>query len=173
MANIKHAVVGTDMLVGSSNAAYLKSVVFYKDGSPAAIDNGNIVVIGDAIGPETYKAEAPAADSKRSLLALVAGVELFYDETRTHYLTEWENEAGKPVRVYLLVAGADSFRVTAEDFDGTPEKGKFVAFAAGSTKLKIEDSESADNVFGVIKHDPVKVGFGDGQYTYYIVDVIA
>ena len=62
MANIKHAVVGTDMLVGSSNAAYLKSVVFYKDGSPAAIDNGNIVVIGDAIGPETYKAEAPAAD---------------------------------------------------------------------------------------------------------------
>lgn len=28
MANIKHAVVGTDMLVGSSNAAYLKSVVF-------------------------------------------------------------------------------------------------------------------------------------------------
>ena len=63
MANIKHAVVGTDMLVGSSNAAYLKSVVFYKDGSPAAIDNGNIVVIGDAIGPETYKAEAPAADS--------------------------------------------------------------------------------------------------------------
>ena len=86
MANIKHAVVGTDMLVGSSNAAYLKSVVFYKDGSPAAIDNGNIVVIGDAIGPETYKAEAPAADSKRSLLALVAGVELFYDETRTHLL---------------------------------------------------------------------------------------
>ena len=79
MANIKHAVVGTDMLVGSSNAAYLKSVVFYKDGSPAAIDNGNIVVIGDAIGPETYKAEAPAADSKRPMLALVAGVELFYD----------------------------------------------------------------------------------------------
>ena len=173
MANIKHAVVGTDMLLGSRTAAYLKSVVFYKDGSPAAIDNGNIVVIGDAIGPETYKAEAPAADSKRPMLALVAGVELFYDETRTHYLTEWENEAGKPVRVYLLVAGADSFRVTAEAFDGTPEKGKFVAFAAGSTKLKIEADASADNVFGVIKRDPVKVGFGDGQYTYYIVDVIA
>ena len=98
MANIKHAVVGTDMLVGSSNPAYLKSVVFYKDGSPAAIDNGNIVVIGDAIGPETYKAEAPAADSKRPMLALVAGVELFYDETRTHYLTEW----APPKRASLL-----------------------------------------------------------------------
>lgn len=48
-----------------------------------------------------------------------------------------------------------------------------VAFAAGSTKLKIEADASADNVFGVIKRDPVKVGFGDGQYTYYIVDVIA
>ena len=51
MANIKHAVVGTDMLVGSSNAAYLKSVVFYKDGSPAAIDNGNIVVMQSAPKP--------------------------------------------------------------------------------------------------------------------------
>lgn len=173
MANIKHAVVGTDSMAGTKNPVYLKHIVFYKDGEPAAIDNGNIVMIGDAIGPESYKAEAPTADSKRPLLALVAGVELFYDETRTHYLTEWENEAGKVTRVYLLVAGADSFRVTAEAFDGTPEKGKFVAFAAGSTKLKIEDSETANNVFGVIKHDPVKVGFGDGQYTYYIVDVIA
>ena len=173
MANIKHAVVGTDGMAGTINPVYLKHVVFYKDGSPAAIDNGNIIAIGDAIGPEIYKAEDPSATTKRYMLALVDGVELFYDETRTHYLPEWENEAGKPVRVYLMVPPADSFRVTAEAFDGVPQKGKFVAFAANSTKLKIEDSESADNVFGVIKHDPVKVGFGDGQYTYYIVDVIA
>ena len=73
MANIKHAVVGTDMLVGSSNAAYLKSVVFYKDGSPAAIDNGNIVVIGDAIGPETYKADRVGERSWQACSRLPAG----------------------------------------------------------------------------------------------------
>ena len=173
MANEKHAVVRLDLMSGTTDGSLLKSVKVYKNDSPVAIDNAQLVVLGEREGREVYKATAPTAESKPKDLVLIASEELFYDETRTHYLTEWENEAGKPVRAYLLVAGADSFRVTAEAFDGTPEKGKFVAFADGSTKLKIEADASADNVFGAIKRDPVKVGFGDGQYTYYIVDVIA
>lgn len=167
MANNKHAVVRIDKLGGTLDGAQLESVMFYDNESPAAIDNAQLVVLGEKLGREVYKATAPTADSKVSDLYLVAGVELFYDQTQAHYLNEWENEAGKPVRVFSMNVSKGGFSATAEAFDGTPEKGKCVGFEADSTKLKIQESAD-DKTFGVIDYVE-SVGFGDGRYTYYMI----
>lgn len=167
MANTKHAVVRIDKLGGTYGNDQLESVMFYDNENLAAIDNAQLVVLGEKVGREVYKATAPTSTSKVSDLYLIAGVEQFYDQTQTHYLTEWENEAGKPVRVYSLDASKGGFSATAEAFDGAPEKGKFVGFEEDSTKIKIQDSAD-EKTFGVIDYVE-SVGFGDGRYTYYMI----
>ena len=96
----KHAVVRLDNMSGTKDGSLLKSVKVYKSDAAVAIDNAQLVVLGDREGREVYKATAPVAASKVSDLVLIASEELFYDETRTHYLTEWENEAGSICRGY-------------------------------------------------------------------------
>ena len=100
MANNKHAVVRIDKLGGTLDGAQLESAIFYKESDAAEIDNAQLVVLGEKLGREVYKATAPTATSTVADLYLTAGVELFYDQTVAHYLPEWVNEAGKPVRVY-------------------------------------------------------------------------
>lgn len=171
MANVIHAVVRLDDMSGTTVDAALKSVKFYDGDAPAAIDNAQFVVLGDKIDREVYKATAPTADSTRSEIYLVAGVELFYDETTTHYLTEWENEADKAVRVYELAPNVNHFSATAEAFDGEPEVGKFVGFAAGSTKIVVQTAKDAKTVGKITFKETT--GWGDGAYTYYMIDTVA
>ena len=102
MANEKHAVVRLDLMSGTTDGSLLKSVKVYKNDNPVAIDNAQLVVLGEREGREVYKATAPTAESKPKDLVLIASEELFYDETRTHYLTEWVNEAGKVCRGDVL-----------------------------------------------------------------------
>ena len=99
---------------------------------------------------------------------MIASEELFYDETRTHYLTEWVNEAGKPCRGYVLHNG-DDFSATAEAFDKAPEKGKFVGFAADSTKIAVQEAAD-DKTFGKIE-SVEKTGWGNGAYEYFEIRV--
>lgn len=113
MANTKHAVVRTDNLGGTKNGEQLASVIFYSSDAPAAIDNGNIVVLGEKLGREAYKATAPAAGAVAEDLYVIAEEELFYDQSVAHYLTEWVNEAGKTIRAYSLDSKG-GFSVTAE-----------------------------------------------------------
>lgn len=166
MANTKHAVVRTDNLGGTKNGEQLASVIFYSSNAPAAIDNGNIVVLGKKLGRETYKATAPAAGAVAEDLYVIAEEELFYDQSVAHYLTEWVNEAGKTIRAYSLDSKG-GFSVTAEAFDGTPEVGKTVGFTVGSTKIKVEDTKD-DATFGTILEKET-VGFGEGKYTYFYI----
>ena len=172
MANTKHAVVRTDNLGGTKGSEQLASIEFYSDAStPAAIDNGMIVALDSKLGREVYKAVAPTATTTKGNLYLVAGVELFYDQTTAHYLTEWVNEAGKPCRAYSLGASVGGYSVTAEALDGdTPEKGKYVTFEAGSTKAKVVSTSDA-NTFGIID-DTDTTGFGDGKYTYFYIRLL-
>lgn len=168
----KHAVIRLDEMTGTNLSAALKSVRFYDaESKAAAIDNAQLVVLGDKYDREVYKATAPTASSKVGDLFLTAGVELFYDETRTHYLTEWENEADRALRVYKVsqIEG-QTFSATEEAFDGTPAVGSFVGFAADSTKLLIQ-SAADDKTFGKIVYKET-TGFGDGAYTYYMIDVL-
>lgn len=168
----KHAVVRLDNVSGTIDSTRLKSVKFYNgEGTPDAIDNAQVVVLTEREGREVYKATAPTATSVVSDLVLIAGVELFYDESRTHYLTEWVNEAGVATRGYKLQADTDCFSATKEAFDGEPAKGKFVGFKADSTKLVVKDTAD-DKTFGAIR-DVEKSGWGDGAYEYFVVDVIS
>lgn len=170
MAETKHAVVRIDNMAGTKQPVYLKSGKFYKSEDAAAIDNAQVVVLGDKIDREVYKVTAPASTSVVTDLYLVATPELFYDETRTHYLTEWENAADSVIRLYKMVPEADTFSATKEAFDGEPSKGKFVGFAQDSTKLKVQESKD-DKTFGKIVAVET-TGFGNGKYEYYVVDVV-
>lgn len=166
-----HAVLRLDNMSGTQNGARLKSVKFYDGGAPAAIDNGQLVVLEEAIGREVYKAVAPKADSVADDIYLVGGVELFYDETVKHYLTEWENAADKPVRVYKPEAGADGFSVTAEAFEGVPAVGKYVGFAAGSTKIQVQETRD-EKTIGKIESKETS-GWGKGAYEYFYIQTCA
>ena len=164
----KHAIVRLDNMSGTYDGSLLKSVKVYKNDAEVAIDNAQLVVLGEREGREVYKATAPTAESKPSDLVLVASEELFYDETRTHYLTEWENEAGSICRGYVLHNG-DIFSATAEAFSKAPETGKFVGFAADDTKIQIQ-SAADDKTFGKIAGSE-KTGYGDGAYEYFEINV--
>ena len=166
MANTKHAVVRTDNLGGTKNGEQLASVIFYSNDAPAEIDNGNIVVLGEKLSREAYKATAPAAGAVKEDLYVIAEEELFYDQTVAHYLTEWVNEAGKVIRAYSLDSKG-GYSVTAEALDGTPEVGKFVGYTAGSTKAKVQDAAD-ETTYGTILEKET-VGFGEGKYTYFYI----
>ena len=103
-----------DKLGGTTDGAQLESAIFYKESNAAEIDNAQLVVLGEKLGREVYKATAPTATSTVADLYPTAGVELFYDRTVAHYLPEWVNEAGKPVRVYALNVSKGGFSATAE-----------------------------------------------------------
>lgn len=168
MANTKHAVVRLDNVSGTFDGTLLKSVKFYESNVAADIDNGQLVVLGEREGREVYKAAAPTAATKPSELVLVASEELFYDESRTHYLPEFVNEAGSICRGYMLHNGSD-FSVTSEAFNGTPENGKFVGFVAGSTKIDVQ-SAADEKTFGKIE-SVEKTGYGDGACEYFEIRV--
>ena len=74
------------------------------------------------------------AESTRKDLRLTAGVEMFYDQSRTHYLTEWENEAGKPMRVYALPTHG-GFSATVEAFDKKPKRVSSLALPLSPPRL--------------------------------------
>lgn len=59
MANEKHAIVRLDLMSGTTDGSLLKSVKVYKNDSPVAIDNAQLVVLGEREGREVYKATAP------------------------------------------------------------------------------------------------------------------
>lgn len=147
----KHPVFYSDLMSGTVlNSPLLKSVRFKGDADAyAEIENGRIVHVGALDGErDVHIATAPTADSKKDELGFVAGVCLFYDESKRHYEDEWVNEAGRPVRVYMYHPN-DIFSLTKEGFEGTPEVGKYVNFTAGSVKLTVVDTES-DNTVGEI-----------------------
>lgn len=166
----KHAVVRIDNMAGITNSAFIRSVKYHNGSNYAEIDNAQIVVCDSKIDREVYKATAPTTSTKVGDLYLIAGVELFYDQTKAHYLTEWVNAADVAVRAYKVHEG-DTFSATAEAFDGTPDVGKYVGFAESSTKLKVQDSTADDKTFGKIVLKET-IGYGDGAYTYYMIDVI-
>lgn len=168
MAIEKHAVVRLDNVSGTKDGSLLKSVKVYKSDAAVAIDNAQLVVLGEREGREVYKATAPTAESKPKDLVLIASEELFHDETRTHYLTEWVNEAGIACRGYVLHNG-DDFSATKEAFDDKPEKGKFVGFTADSTKIAVQ-AAADDKTFGKIE-SVEKTGWGDGAYEYFEIRV--
>lgn len=166
MAN--YGVVRLDNMSGTTDGTLLRSVRFYDNDKEAAIENGRVVLIGDLLDGqrEVRKATAPAATSPLNHIGLVATPELMYDE-RKRNLTEFINEAGENVRVYIPHV-RDIFSVTAEALDAAAAiaKGNLVELQAG-TKLKVvaTATDKSTQVGKIVDIETV------GSLTYYVIEV--
>lgn len=167
MAN-KHAVVRTDNMHGTDVRAELLSVKFQDaEGKFAEIENGNVVKVGGlitdtegaVIDREIFAATAMAGTEKIGEVALIASVEMMYDERKKN-LDEFINEAGKPCRAYRLHSGA-MYSVTEEALDKVPTVGQAVGIAAG-TKLAVETGTAIGKVIAIEK---------TSRYTYYVIKI--
>lgn len=170
MAN--HAVVRTDKMFGTDNRTGLWSFK-YTTGSgaskaDAAIDNGNVVLLGALLDGEReiYDATAPAANSDLKKVVLVASPETNYCPCN-YDIDEFENPAGKPARGYSLTTGC-IFSVTKDALDGkaTPAKGDLVELKAG-TKLNVVASATSGStqVGKIIEIETI------GRFTWYVIQV--
>ena len=159
----KHCVIRTDLASGVNQYADLVSLRFYTGaGEVADVDNGVIVQLeGSEDGQrEVMKAVAAAAGDDLNECAIVAGVEVMYDE-RLRNLEDYYNEAGKAVRGYVP-RSRNLYAFTAEGFVGgnVPAVGGEVGIgedgkidAAGTGLGKCEHIETV------------------GRYTYYTIRI--
>lgn len=157
----KYTVIRTDNLSGTDQRADLLSVYVYDaEGKAVDAENGSIVKVGalEEGEREIYKATLATADDSIDECAILAGVEVMYDEHKRN-LDEFINEAGKAVRAYIP-RNRNFFAVTAEGFVGkaTPEVGGKVGIGANG---KLDASAS-----GVGECVAIEVA---GRYTYYVI----
>lgn len=158
----KHAVVRTDLMSGTDDRSQLVSIKYLgADGNtPTAIDNGNILKVGDLVKGEreVYVGAVPEASTALKDIVLVASPEVLYDEHKKN-LDDFVNEAGTICRGYRLHQH-DGFSVTAAALDGEPAVGKTVNIDAG-TKMKVGGTGTK---IGTIKEVATA-----GRYTYYYI----
>lgn len=159
----KYTVIRTDLMSGTKQPADLVSLRFYDaDGKPAEVENGVIVKLeGYEDGErEVMKAVAAKAGDDLNECAIVAGVEVMYDERKKN-LDEYINEAGKATRGYIP-RSRNIFSVTVEGFVGgtAPKKGDAVGIGANG---KIAASGT-----GLGECVDVEVV---GRYTYYAIRI--
>lgn len=159
----KYAVIRTDNLSGTDQRADLLSVRVYNDeGEMIDAENGVIVKVGNLEDGEreVYKATLATNDDDLNECAILAGVEVLYDEHQRN-LDEYINEAGTAVRAYIP-RNRNFFSLTAKGFDGNaPERwmtvgignnGKLTAGGTGFGKcVAIEKA---------------------GRYTYYVIQIV-
>lgn len=163
MENKKYTVIRTDNLSGTKQPADLLSVrVYDAEDKHIAVENGTIVKVGalEAGEREVYKATLAVAGDKLDDCAIIAGVEVSYDE-RERNLEDYINEAGKAVRAYIP-RFRNFWSVTAEGFvngvvpaEGAPvgigANGKLDASAEGAGKC-VAVEEAGRRTFYVIQN---------------------
>lgn len=159
----KYCVIRTDLMSGTKQPADLVSIRFFDgDGNPAEVQNGTIVELKGYLEGEreVMKAVAATSSSKLSDCAVVAGVEVMYDERKKN-LDEYVNEAGKNVRAYIL-RSRNMFSITKEGFVGgsVPTKGANVGVGANGAV------DAAGTGLGVCADVEVA-----GRYTYYTIKI--
>ena len=158
-----YTVIRTDLMSGTKQPADLVSLRFYDaEGNQAEVENGVIVELqGYEDGErEVMKAVAASAGADLNDCAIVAGVEVMYDERKKN-LDEYINEAGKAVRGYIP-RSRNVFSVTKDGFVGgtVPTKGAEVGIGEGG------------------KIDAAGTGLGEcvdievaGRYAYYAIKI--
>lgn len=158
----KYAVIRTDLMSGTKQPADLVSLRFYANDEPAEVENGVIVHLeGYEDGErEVMKAVAATAGADLNECAIVAGVEVMYDERKKN-LDEYINEAGKAVRGYIP-RSRNIFSVTPEGFVGgtVPTKGQTVGIGA--------DGKIAAGGTGLGECVDIEVV---GRHTYYAIKI--
>ena len=160
---MSYCVIRTDLMSGTKQPADLVSLRFYDaEGNMAEVENGVIVKLeGYEDGQrEVMKAVAAAAGEDLNDCAIVAGVEVPYDERKKN-LDEYINEAGKSIRGYIP-RSRNIFSITKDGFVGgnVPEKGAEVGIGEGG---KVD---AAGTGLGVCADIEVV-----GRYTYYAIKI--
>lgn len=130
----------SDNMSGTTLGKDLVSLKFKASGNDAAIENGNVVVVGKYIAGEVREATVPAASSDKNVIAVIGSEEIIKSK-KNNTLGEFINEAGVISRGYRLRSG-DLFSVTAEALAGTPAVGSLVELQA-DTKLKVVTTATA------------------------------
>lgn len=161
-----HAIVRLDRMSATGDHSLIKSAKYFNTNTPADIDNGNIVILGDLLDNEReiYKATAPIDSSPLKSLGLVCSVEMIYDESVRHGLEDFYNKADDILRVFRFHEG-DSFAVTAEAFynNTVPEEGDNITF--NGTKLTVASGTSKAVIGKVARIE------SSNLTTFYIIDV--
>lgn len=157
-----YTVIRTDLMSGTKQPADLVSLRFYDGDETAEVENGVIVKLGDLEEGEREVRKATVATSSDDLgdCALVAGVEVMYDE-RKRNLDDFINAKGKATRGYLLRSN-NMFGITVDGFVNktVPAVGGNVGVGEGG-KL-----DAAGTGFGkCIAIEPA------GRYTYYVIQI--
>lgn len=114
-----YTVIRTDLMSGTKQPADLVSLRFYNDeGQLAEVENGTIVKLEGYEDGEREVMKAVAAKNGDDLTgcAIVAGVEVMYDERKKN-LDDYINPAGKAVRGYIPRT-RNMFSITKEGFVG-------------------------------------------------------
>ena len=158
-----YAVIRTDLMSGTKQPADLVSLRFYGGGdSYEEVENGVIVKLeGYEEGQrEVMKAKAATSSDDLNECAIVAGVEVMYDERKKN-LDEYINEAGKAIRGYIP-RSRNLFSLTKEGFEGgtAPTLNQEVGIGEGG-KLKAGTAG-----FGKCVHIETA-----GRYTFYTIRI--
>lgn len=109
-----YTIVRTDMMSGTNNPADLVNVRYSPSATDAAVENGNVVLLGalDTDEVNVYVGATPARDSALSKCVLIATPEVMADERKKN-LNEFRNEAGAISRGYYMRSG-NFFSVTTD-----------------------------------------------------------
>lgn len=159
-----HAICITEKLSGTYNGVDLVSVRYN-----TAIDNGNVVLVGalETGSREIHTATAPAKNSPKANIALIASPEVIYDTILQSDLSNFENAAGEASRGYLLEKPHQIFAVTGEALDGTTARvvGAVVELQAGTKLIAVATATSGSTKIGEIVDIYTKKG-----KTYYAIE---
>lgn len=147
-----YAVLRTDQMHGTTDASSLSNVKIFEN-----LENGCVVkAVTLAEGErEAFEAEQPLATDKLGDLALLAGVELMYDE-RKKALNEYINEKDMNGGIYRAYRfhNNDMFGLTKEGFSGDPAVGSVVEIADGwKMKVVAEATEGSTKVGTIIAQE--------------------
>lgn len=163
MAKEKYTVIRTDNLSGTKQPADLLSVrVYDAEGNKIEVEQGAIVKVGTLEDGEreVYKATLATADDNIDDCAIVAAVEVAYDE-RVRNLEDYINEAGKAVRAYIP-RNRNFWSVTAEGFVGGNVPAKDAKVGLGA------DGKLDASAEGVGKCVAIEQA---GRHTFYVIQI--
>ena len=169
---MSYCVIRTDNLSGTKQFADLVSLRFYDaNGNVAEVENGVIVELqgyethvdgtNTTYEREVQKAVAATSASDLNDCAIVAGVEVMYDERKKN-LDEYINEAGKAVRGYIP-RSRNQFSITKEGFVNNTPPAAVGADVGIGTGGKIDASGTGLGTCVAIETV--------GRYTYYTIQI--
>lgn len=145
MAEVKHAIVQTELMSGTDDRSRMRSFKFGKKNTTTNkfelldIDNGNVVELKTPmLDRDLWTAVEPTAASDLSNIALVATPEMMYDERKKELWQFYNAKEEEEACTGLLLKEGDVFSVTTEGLDAaaTIVVDNIVELQAG-TKLKV------------------------------------